>query len=178
MGAMIASLRRTGILAGLLALGALAPAFAIDLPARWKFSTIDDPAFANPGYDDRDWKDLSADKTWMDQGVVHEGFAWYRTKVILSSAEKARALKTGSVLLHLGKVDDADQTYFNGTLVGETGTLPPEYESAWGTPRNYFIDASLVRWDAENVIAVRVYTGDPNGGLYDKGPRSLAAALW
>ena len=74
-----------------------------------------------------------------------------------------RALLEHSV--ELGKIDDADVTYFNGEVIGKTGALPPEYETGYGDSRAYNIPAKKIRWDQENTIAVRVYDGGGGGGI-------------
>jgi len=34
-------------------------------------------------------------------------------------------------MLNVGKIDDADETYFNGVKVGGLGHFPPQYVTAW-----------------------------------------------
>jgi AraC-like DNA-binding protein len=68
-----------------------------------------------------------------------------------------------SFILSLGRIGVADETYFNGALVGRSGQMPREgdfrlYRSAWQTPRNYFIPHNLVKPGEDNVIMVRVFS--------------------
>lgn len=63
--------------------------------------------------------------------------------------------------LNLGVVDDFDETYFNGQLVGKTDKSFDEY---WGYERKYRIPATLVR-QGKNVIAIRVFDRYGSGGL-------------
>lgn len=63
--------------------------------------------------------------------------------------------------LDLGVVDDFDETYFNGQLVGK---VDKSYEEYWGFERKYRIQASLVK-SGKNVIAMRVFDRYGKGGL-------------
>ena len=70
------------------------------------------------------------------------------------------------------KADDADECYLNGMLIGKTGGMPGDkggYRSAWSLPRHYPVDVKNggIRWDADNVIAIRVYNGGEPGGLFN-----------
>ena len=61
---------------------------------------------------------------------------------------------------------DGQVTYFNGHLIGKTGEFPPEFNSAWNPFRQYQIPVDLVRWGEKNLIMVRVYEKEGNGGIY------------
>jgi beta-galactosidase len=63
--------------------------------------------------------------------------------------------------LFLGVIDDFDQTYFNGTLIGKTDETYDEY---WGYERKYLIPASLLK-KGKNVIAIRVFDRFGKGGM-------------
>jgi hypothetical protein len=63
--------------------------------------------------------------------------------------------------LNLGVVDDFDEVYFNGELIGKTGIETPD---TWALSRSYVIPAKLVK-KGGNVIAVRVFDVFGGGGL-------------
>ncbi len=63
--------------------------------------------------------------------------------------------------LHLGVIDDYDQVYVNGELVGQTGM---DKASPWSYERSYVIPAKLIKRGA-NVVAIRVFDGFGGGGL-------------
>jgi sialate O-acetylesterase len=67
--------------------------------------------------------------------------------------------------LSLGKIDDVNQVYFNGVLIGTLGSFPPEYESAYNLPVLYPIPENLIRFNQENTIAVRVFDEKMGGGM-------------
>ena len=138
-----------------------------------RFCKGDDPAYSQAAFDDSAWPVLTLDRNWDDQGINNpDGFGWYRIHVVIPSSLKQDA--TGKVVLDLGPIDDTDETWLNGVLVGKTGTNPgdPEgYASKWNTPRRYLVDARKVRWDKENVIAIRVYNAGNPGGFFERAAR-------
>ena len=135
-----------------------------------RFHLGDDPAWSATAYPDSDWQVLSLEKDWNKQGIRNaNGFAWYRLHVVIPSSLKQGM--TDKILLDLGAIDDADDTFFNGTPVGKTGSTPLDpdgYDGQYQTPRRYLVDPKLVKWDRDNVIAVRVYNGGDPGGFYER----------
>jgi hypothetical protein len=133
-----------------------------------RFCKGDDPAWHAFAYDDHAWQKVSFDMPWEELGLSQvNGLGWYRLHVVIPSSLKKG--KVSAVLLDLGAIDDSDETWVNGHSVGKTGTFPEDpggYSSEWGKRRYYVVDPGWVRWDQDNVIAVRVYNyGDP-GGFY------------
>ena len=99
----------------------------IDLEGRWKFSIGDDSLWANPKYDDDGWEGVIAPSSWENEGYHgYNGYAWYRKHFNVRSKYKNQTLN-----LHLGTIDDVDEVYINGNLIGFSGSFPPHYE----TPR-------------------------------------------
>ena len=135
-----------------------------------RFHVGDNAAWQQPGFDDSSWQILDLDRDWNQQGIQNaNAFAWYRIHVVIPSELKKGFTK--DVLLDLGPIDDWDETWLNGVRVGKTGSYPgdPEkVEGNWETPRRYVVDPSLVKWDQENIIAVRVYNGGDPGGFYER----------
>jgi cephalosporin-C deacetylase len=137
------------------------------LPQKWKFSTGDNPEWAKPSFNDQSWKEISPLDAWENQGYAgYDGCGWYRATFVIPSSMKKNAEKYNGFVLHLGKIDDADETFFNGELVGNTGGMPPKNETKWDTPRAYTIPLSKILWDKPNTIAVRVYDSGGGGGIY------------
>ena len=62
-------------------------------------------------------------------------------------------------------MDDCDELYFNGHLIGRTGSFPPNYQSAYDAPREYVVPVQYVLIDKPNTIAVRIYDGGGDGGI-------------
>ena len=133
----------------------------------WKFHTGDDPAWADPKFDDSGWGEIATGTVWEKQGYdKYDGYAWYRASAVIRSTLKKKALKQGGFVLNLGKADDADITYFNGEVIGKTGTFPPNYTGAYDVERAYTVPVSKVSWDKPNMIAVRVFDNAGDGGLW------------
>lgn len=143
------------------------------VPAEWKFLTGDKQEYIDSARNDYWWNDISPLSVWEKQGFQsYDGYAWYRVKVVVPVSMKKNALKYGGLRLSLGKIDDADETWFNGHMIGATGKMPPDYAGAWDVPRSYLVPPEYVRWGGKNTIAVRVYDAGGDGGLWG-GPVEL-----
>lgn len=139
------------------------------LPKNWKFKIGDNMEWASPSFNDAGWANKQPGTSWSAKGMKDNVYAWYRIKIIIPSGIKG-AEKGNGIKLMLGKIDDVDQTFFNGKMIGQTGSLPPDYETKWNDNRIYTIPENNILWDKENVIAVRVFSLDAaNIGMY-QGP--------
>jgi len=136
------------------------------------FTTGDSTAWAAPSFNDSQWKTVTAGKVWQSQGYPgYHGFAWYRMHVVIPSALRSGAGWKDSLRVFLAHVNDVDETYLNGVRIGKTGRFPGDvggYDSKWPFVRDYrlAVDAPCIRWDKDNVIAVRVYDGGGTGGIF------------
>ena len=137
-----------------------------------KFKMGDDPSFSSVSLDDSKWETLSVCKTWDAQGKhVDAATGWYRFHVLLTKSMIESSDMKEVVQFALGGIDDADETYLNGELIGKTGQFPEDnggYRSQWSKPRVYNVklDSKHIRWEQDNVLAVRCYSG---GGMF-QGP--------
>ncbi len=159
----------------------------IKLEKGWMFIPEDNLKYANPQLDESKWKDISIGKTWEKQGYKNlDGFAWYRIKVIIPSSLRKSATLKDSLIFNFGLINDFDQFFFNGKLVGENSknvkagskvsdSFKNLENSLWNVNRKYSLstNSSLIKWDEENVIAIRVFDLGYSGGLYD-GDVSIA----
>jgi cephalosporin-C deacetylase-like acetyl esterase len=153
---------------------------ARDISKGWRFTTGDDVAWAQPEFDDAGWKPIEVGKPWEKAGYEdYDGYGWYRLRVRLPKAESERAYfkQYQRLTLLLGAVDDVDVTYFNGVEVGRTGSAPNDTKGHHETVRRYEVPAKHIQWDAENVIAVRVFDSDGDGGMH-KGTPTLSVPVW
>ena len=145
----------------------------------WQFHLGDDPAWANPEFDDSGWEQLTADKTWGAQThPKYTGFAWYRKSIRIAPAPGT----SPDIALLIPGIDDGYQLYWNGAEVGHLGTLPPHmvlYEGA--PPQTFGLGPARA-----GVLAVRVWknalgSNDPDnfGGFEGLpligGPEAIAA---
>ena len=134
---------------------------------KWKFTTGDDSLWAAITFDDSKWVDAHVGDYWENWGFKdYDGFAWYRRSVVIPLRFKKQADLYGGFTLKLDRIDDVDFTYFNGKLIGNTGSLPPKYQSKFEVYREYTIPANMILWDKPNIIAVRVFDNNGPGGMY------------
>ncbi len=162
----------------------------IPIGSGWKFIPEDKPVFAQSDFNDSSWKPILTDQAWEGQGYEgHDGYAWYRIRVVIPSSLKASAFLKDSLRICLGKIDDYDQTWLNGVLIGTNGRNLPsgsnpdpafmkESPIPWNLERRYTLAATnpAILWDHENVIAVRVYDQGGPGGIYS-GQQEICMTL-
>jgi len=144
----------------------------IDLSGFWRFMPEDHPEYANFDYKDNHWEKIRVPCAWEGQSHPDlDGIAWYRKKV-----EIPKSLKKDKVILVLGRINDCDEVYVNGIRIARHPNFGNRdetvYSNAWQQERFYYIPLHIIRWNASNVIAVRVYDALNEGGIYE-GPVGL-----
>ncbi len=162
-----------GILRG--DIGFYVPEYSIDnginLVGTWKFKTGDNPEWKETNFDDSNWADLIVPGYWENQGFAdYDGFAWYRKTVFVPEKYGNEKL-----ILVVGKVDDIDEAYINGKLVGSTGSMETkDLGDNYQKLRGYYLAGNDFKYGENNVIAVRVYDGFKEGGIYE-GPVTIVS---
>jgi hypothetical protein len=137
-----------------------------------RFMTGDNSTWRQPGFDDHSWKKIQTGNVWQQQGYPdYHGYAWYRMHVVIPAELKQQAAWKDSLRIFLAHVNDVDETWLNGTLIGHTGAFPNEpggYISKWPAERSYqlSIHDTAIHWDKENIVAVRVFDGGGTGGIF------------
>ena len=133
----------------------------LDLKGDWKFNIGDDERWSQYDYDDSGWDEIYVPSSWEDEGYYnYNGYAWYRKEFILSEKMDHKI-----IYLSLGYIDDVDEVYLNGKLVGSTGSFPPNYGTAYNAIRRYPVPIEYFNKNRENVIAVKVYDSRLSGGI-------------
>jgi hypothetical protein len=89
---------------------------------------------------------------WSDK----DGEVVYRKTINVPSA-----LVGEELLFHLNVVDDYDDVYINGQLIGKTGI---EKEPVWNYNRTYTIPAGVLK-EGPNLIAIRIFDTYGGGGI-------------
>ena len=141
-----------------------------------KFITGNDPSWSKPNIVDTGWKNAKLGQVWQQQGFPdYHGYAWYRIHTVIPSTLKNNAGWKDSLRIFLAHVNDVDETYLNGVKIGKIGTFPEDpagYLSMWPAVREYRLAASspLIKWDQENIIAIKVYDGGGSGGIFMGSP--------
>ncbi len=131
------------------------------LSGNWKFSIGDNANWANPGFNDNDWDVIRVPGKWEDNGYSeYNGYAWYRKDFTIKNISDNTPL-----YLVLGRIDDADEVFLNGKKIGESGSFPPDYITAYNKTRKYLIPVEYLNFSGTNTLAIRVYDSYLEGGI-------------
>jgi beta-galactosidase len=145
------------------------PEFHI-VKGEWKFSEGDSMLWKNPDLNDNSWQTVELPSTWEKHSNYTRDnvYGWYRRELTIPAD-----LNGKNIFINVGKIDDADETYFNGVKVGGMGSFPPNYTSAWDNLRYYKVPHEIIHYGRKNSIAVRVFDGIQGGGIYDEGEQVI-----
>jgi sialate O-acetylesterase len=133
----------------------------------WSSLDIGDKEFKKVDFDDSNWNQWNSNISdysninYQSRGrfesafeesntLLSDGVIWFRTKIIIDdiSEDYQFVVEKG--------IDDSDQTYFNGELIGNT--------FAWSRKRKYNIPKELLK-KGENVLAIRITDLTGGGGF-------------
>lgn len=111
-------------------------------------------SWSSPELDDSHWDSLNLPKSWRGTELeqIH-GSVWFRKTVEITGE-----LFEQEILLRLGAMVDADETYINGVLVGKTDYKYP--------PRKYKVNPGVLR-SGKNTIAIRLISNRGVGGFVE-----------
>ncbi len=105
-------------------------------------------------YNDNAWKTMPLPNTWESQGLADfDGVVWFRKIITIGAADAGK-----EATLELAKIDDSDESFVNGILIGAT-------KNRYDDKRKYKIPAGVLK-EGRNVIAVRVEDTGGGGGIY------------
>lgn len=133
----------------------------IDLAGDWAFSIGDNASWLSPEFNDANWEKVIVPGDWESSGFNgYDGYAVYRYHF------DGRLLRQGDThFLILGYIDDVDETFLNGTMIGRSGNFPPRYRTAYNTSRKYHLPTESINFEGDNVLAVRVFDEGLSGGI-------------
>ncbi len=143
---------------------------SINLAGQWKFKVHNQTGAEKADFNDTSWSHIRVPSMWEKEGWEnYDGVAWYR-----KSFDIPEHLVNQELILLLGKIDDSDKTWFNGTKIG--GVSPGNLRSSlarglegtydsYTTIRAYKIPQSSIV-NGKNTIAVRVVDTGIDGGIY------------
>ena len=142
----------------------------IDLQGSWKFK-LGRNAHTNLS-NIENWNDIIVPSYWEDQGYKnYDGYACY----VLDFRVDNDQLSDKMILL-LGKIDDIDQVYLNGELIGQSGDFTPltvqQNSNYYQQQRTYYLPENILKKGSTNRLIVRVYDAIQGGGIYS-GPVGL-----
>ena len=135
---------------------------------KWKFKEGDDTLWEDSEYNDSSWQTVHLPAPWEETSNYTQDnvYGWYRRELTVPAD-----LKGKDIFINVGKIDDADETFFNGVKVGGMGSFPPKYITAWDLYRHYKVPHELIHYGGRNSIAVRVFDGVQGGGIYSDGTK-------
>ena len=133
----------------------------------WSSLDIGDKEFRVVDFDDSNWNQWDSNISdysninYQSKGrfesafeesntLLSDGVIWFRTKIIIDDISEDYQF-----IVEKG-IDDSDQTYFNGELIGNT--------FAWSRKRSYSIPKELLI-KGENVLAIRITDLRMGGGF-------------
>ena len=105
-------------------------------------------------FDDTAWPAMQLPSLWETQGLDEvDGIVWFRKTINISRGDAGK-----EATLELSMIDDSDESFVNGTKVGEL-------KNRYNEIRKYKIPAGLLK-EGNNVIAVKVEDTGGGGGIY------------
>ncbi len=115
---------------------------------------LGDSDLAKPDFNDTKWHSMKVPGLWESFNEVRafDGIVWFRKTIKITPAMAGKEL-----VISLGPIDDGDETYFNGELIGRNNNYQAD--------RVYTVPADKVK-AGKAVIAIRVTDNQGGGGLY------------
>src|SRR5690606_3224362 len=89
----------------------------MNLAGFWKFKRGDNLHWIQADLKDKEWYDHKIPLGWDDNELRdYDGFGWYRYHFVAPQSWSGEDLA-----LELGRIDDVDEVYLNGVLIGSMG---------------------------------------------------------
>jgi len=136
----------------------------VSLDGLWRFHSGDDPAWADPDFDDSQWPLLNSTHVW-DSKIYHDpgGMGWYRFRVTVPQ-------DLHEITLDLPHILTCYQVFANGTLIGTYGKMPPNPVPTSGGFNMLYAVPSSARKGPAITFAIRVWQWPELGRFYGGGP--------
>jgi len=139
-----------------------AEVFPVDLSGDWLFRRGNNSAWCDPAFEDDSWKKIYVPDRFENQlGLEYNGYVWYRKHFTINQ-DTLDSWKDSRVVVHIGAIDDCDEVYINGKLIGKTS----EGQETWLKERVYPVELGIIKPGQDNVIAIKVYDNSGYGGIW------------
>jgi hypothetical protein len=144
----------------------------IDLSGDWHVSADDRPEYAQPAFDDSQWRVAHLPRSALPE----RGIYWVRRTATLPDGAVV-----SNLALTLGTISEIYELFVNGNKIGGTGRLAIE-DLQVARPRTFLLPAHVVAANQPIVVAVRLWRTQPRlfsgrWTIYDRGPYLLTYAL-
>ncbi|MEZ5534446.1 MAG: sialate O-acetylesterase [Thiolinea sp.] len=113
-------------------------------------------AFSAPEFDDSDWVSAELPVLFSELNFTGDGAIWFRRGLTLPDNWAAQ-----DGVLSLGMIDDFDQVFINGVLIGQTDRNTVHH---WLQPRHYPVAKGVLQ-PGQNTLAIRVFDQYGDGGF-------------
>jgi hypothetical protein len=134
----------------------------VNFSGPWRFHLGDDAAWAEAGFDDSLWLQVTSEETLAAQGIEgFHGFGWYRIRVKVP-------VSSGSLAVALPDIASSYVVYADGQEVGHFGKMPPRPEIFFNQPKMFALPA-VVGAKGEVTLAIRLWVDgrEKNPGFGD-----------
>ncbi len=144
---------------------------ATPLNGLWRFRPGDDPAFADPAYDDSAWALLRSDKPWTEQGYENvTGFAWYRFRIQLPAGSASN-----TILLPV--ITSGYQCFIDGRLIHTEGAVQGQSPARHSLPAVMDFPPAVRPGPRTVTVALRVWYDSSLAGTLAGGPAGRSTRL-
>lgn len=110
--------------------------------------------WAEDTFQDDKWEEMTLPGLWETSLLPDlDGVVWFRKKIILTKEQAS-----GAATLIAGQIDDSDQSWINGKLVGQTS-------QQYNALRKYKIPSGVLK-EGTNIITIRVEDTGGGGGVW------------
>ena len=130
----------------------------VELEGYWRFHPGDSLSWAVASYPDGHWDSVRVPGRWS---AGSGGYGWYRLSFQVSQPLRE------PLGLWFRSVATAYEVYVDGERVGSMGGMPPNYRARTVVPLVVGLPAAAQE-PGRHVIAVRVYSAEPVGGILDR----------
>ncbi len=122
----------------------------IDTASGWKIKFDDNQDYKETEFNDSDWDEINLPALLSKENKKQ--VIWLRKEIIIPDNLKEKDLG-----IFLGKIWDADTTYFNGKKIGKKGREYPDFFSAWNIDRYYYIPGEFINHNGSNTVSIRIF---------------------
>lgn len=152
LGALTASVVLSAVFRGAAAVNSSSlSAGEIPIGGQWQLMRGDEAVYAQAGFDDSGWETVSIPSNIADPSDGQNAVQWLRKRIYMPSDEQGYYNA-----VRLGTIHAADEVYFNGVLIGSTGSMTREWDINYDKARIYPLPMGSIRQGDWNVVAVRV----------------------